>query len=74
LMGALLSVGDGRRSPHWPASLLDLQSRAGDVQVAPAHGLTLVEVGYPVDDELADRAKATRNRRANRPDSECSER
>ena len=64
LVGALLSVGDGRRSPDWPASLLDLPSRAGDVQVAPAHGLTLVAVGYPPDDELASRTVITRTARA----------
>jgi len=64
LIGALLAVGDGRRSPDWPASLLALSTRAGDVQVAPAHGLTLVEVGYPPDEELGNRAKSTRTLRA----------
>jgi tRNA pseudouridine38-40 synthase len=33
------------------------------VTVAPAHGLTLVEVGYPPDGELAARAATTRRRR-----------
>jgi tRNA pseudouridine38-40 synthase len=47
----------------WPASLLDVDRRADDVGVAPAHGLTLVEVGYPADDELAARAEQTRARR-----------
>ena len=47
LVGALLAVGEGRRAADWPASLLTLDRRAGDVTVAPAHGLTLVEVGYP---------------------------
>jgi tRNA pseudouridine38-40 synthase len=63
LVGALLAVGEGRRGVDWPASLLDVDRRADDVGVAPAHGLTLVEVGYPADDELAARAEQTRARR-----------
>jgi len=31
--------------------------------LAPAHGLTLVEVGYPADEALAARAQVTRRRR-----------
>ncbi|MBA3339075.1 MAG: tRNA pseudouridine(38-40) synthase TruA [Geodermatophilaceae bacterium] len=64
VVGALLAVGDGRRSPDWPAALLALPARAGDVQVAPALGLTLFEVGYPPDDGLAKRMKITRATRA----------
>jgi tRNA pseudouridine38-40 synthase len=64
LVGALIAVGEGRRPVGWPVSLLDRDRRADDVPVAPAHGLTLVEVGYPPDDELAARAAQTRARRA----------
>ncbi len=65
LVGALLAVGDGRRPVAWPASLLDRGDRAGEVMVAPAHGLTLVAVGYPDDPlDYARRAEITRNRRA----------
>jgi len=63
LVGALLAVGDGRHDPSWPASKLALTVRADDVPVAPAHGLTLVEVGYPPADELAARIAVTRRRR-----------
>ena len=63
LVGALLAVGDGRRPPSWPGSLLTLPKRADAVVVAPAHGLTLVEVGYPPDSELADRSERTRRLR-----------
>jgi len=63
LVGALLAVGEGRRDPAWPATLLERDERAGDVSVAPPHGLTLVEVGYPPVDELATRAETTRARR-----------
>jgi tRNA pseudouridine38-40 synthase len=65
LVGALLAVGDGRRPIDWPASLLERGDRASEVMVAPAHGLTLVAVGYPDDPaEYARRAEITRNRRA----------
>ncbi len=60
LVGALLAVGDGRRPPDWPAGLLRHAARASGVTVAPAHGLTLVGVDYPDDDQLADRARQTR--------------
>jgi len=60
LVGALLAVGEGRRPPEWPAAQLTRTDRSGEVTVAPAHGLTLREVGYPPDSELAARAEATR--------------
>jgi tRNA pseudouridine38-40 synthase len=66
LVGAMLVVGDGRREPDWPASLLSRRERAGEVTVAPAHGLTLVRVGYP-SDRYGERAEATRRRRQLRP-------
>jgi tRNA pseudouridine38-40 synthase len=60
LIGALLAVGDGRHPPGWPAALLTAGERSGAVTVAPAHGLTLTGVDYPLDAELAARAAATR--------------
>jgi tRNA pseudouridine38-40 synthase len=64
LVGALLAVGEGRRPPEWPAGLLPRTERASDVPVAPAHGLTLVAVDYPLDRDLAARGLVTRARRA----------
>ncbi|WP_199515822.1 tRNA pseudouridine(38-40) synthase TruA [Nucisporomicrobium flavum] len=64
LVGAMLTVGDGRRDPGWPAKLLTLRERSSEVTVAPAHGLTLVAVGYPDESEYAERADATRRLRA----------
>ncbi|MCT2587297.1 tRNA pseudouridine(38-40) synthase TruA [Actinophytocola gossypii] len=61
LVGAMTAVGEGRRPADWPASLLTATERANAVTVAPAHGLTLVAVDYPPDDELAARAERTRN-------------
>jgi tRNA pseudouridine38-40 synthase len=64
LVGALLAVGDGRRPPEWPASLLTRRERANDVMVVAPHGLTLVEVGYPDDPaEWERRARLTRRMR-----------
>jgi tRNA pseudouridine38-40 synthase len=63
LVGAMLAVGDGRREPDWPARLLTLRERSSEVRVAPAHGLTLVEVGYADEADYARRADATRRLR-----------
>ena len=63
LTGALLVVGEGRRPVGWPADVLRAAHRDGAVPVVPAHGLTLTEVGYPPDAELAERAERTRRRR-----------
>jgi tRNA pseudouridine38-40 synthase len=60
LVGALLAVGDGRHPQDWPAGLLRYTARASGVTVAPAHGLTLVGVDYPNDEQLAARAEQTR--------------
>jgi tRNA pseudouridine38-40 synthase len=60
LVGALLAVGEGRRGPEWPAQVLARGVRDPGVTVAPAHGLTLVEVRYPPDANLATRAEQTR--------------
>lgn len=64
LVGAMLTVGDGRREPDWPSSLLRLRERSSAITVAPAHGLTLIEVGYPAASDYAERADATRRLRA----------
>jgi tRNA pseudouridine38-40 synthase len=64
LVGAMLVAGDGRRLVDWPASLLTRRERSSEVTVAPAHGLTLVAVGYPDDPaEYARRAVLTRRLR-----------
>ena len=64
MVGAMLAVGDGRRSWDWPASLLSRRERANEVMVAPAYGLTLVAVEYPDDPgEYALRAETTRRLR-----------
>jgi tRNA pseudouridine38-40 synthase len=63
LVGCLLSVGEGRRPVSWPAQVLADARRGGGTMVAAPHGLTLEEIVYPPEHELADRADVTRARR-----------
>jgi tRNA pseudouridine38-40 synthase len=63
LVGCLLAIGEGRRSVDWAAEVLTASRRESAVAVAPAHGLTLEEVGYPPDAELGARVEITRARR-----------
>jgi tRNA pseudouridine38-40 synthase len=63
LVGALLAVGEHRREPGWCATLLTSTHRSSDFAAAPPHGLTLVGVDYPPDDELDARTKVTRDLR-----------
>ncbi len=73
LVGALVAVSTGRREPDWLVGLLNTRERAGDIRVMPPGGLTLEEVGYPRDRELAARAVEARARRTlDSPDSPVS--
>ena len=63
LVGAALAVGEGRRTVEWMTALLDERERAASVAVAPAHGLSLVGVEYPADEDLAARNMQTRETR-----------
>jgi len=60
LVGAMVAVGEGRREPGWAAEVLRRGERDPSVTVLHAHGLTLEEVAYPPDDELAAQAAAAR--------------
>jgi len=61
LVGALVSVGSGQRDTRWLAAVTAGAARVPDVQVMPAHGLTLEEVGYPPDADLARRGRESRS-------------
>jgi tRNA pseudouridine38-40 synthase len=63
LVGCLVAVGDGRRPPAWAGEVLAVATRNSSVVVVPAHGLTLEQVAYPPDADLAARAAASRSRR-----------
>ena len=65
LVGAGLAVGQGRKPVTWPGELLAARTRESAAPVAPPHGLTLEEIVYPADDELA--AQAERARTTRRP-------
>ena len=64
LVGAVVAVGSGRISERELVSLRDARERTSRFTVMPAHGLSLEEIAYPADDELAARAVQTRARRA----------
>lgn len=63
LVGACVAVGEGRLDVDDVVDIRDAQERVPEVKVLAARGLTLTEVGYPVDDLLAQRADQTRARR-----------
>jgi tRNA pseudouridine38-40 synthase len=64
LTGCLVVVGEGSREPGWVTQVLAARRRDPAVTVMPAHGLTLEEVGYPAEAELAARARVTRATRS----------
>lgn len=64
LVGALLAVGEHRRPVSWCGELLTATDRSSDFAAAPAHGLTLMGVDYPPDDQLAARNLITRDLRS----------
>ena len=63
LVGAVLPVGAGRRPVDWPAQVLAAGVRDAGVTVVSPAGLTLEEVTYPPDDQLAVRAEQARSTR-----------
>jgi tRNA pseudouridine38-40 synthase len=64
LVGACIAVGEGKLEVGTVTALRDALERTSEFKVVPAKGLTLVEVGYPDDADLAERAERTRARRA----------
>jgi tRNA pseudouridine38-40 synthase len=63
LVGCLIAIGEGRRPVAWAGEILRAETRDPAVPVVHAHGLTLEQVAYPADDELAARAVQTRAKR-----------
>jgi tRNA pseudouridine38-40 synthase len=60
LVGALAAVAAGQRDHDWLAAITDRRVRDSTIPVMPAAGLTLEEVGYPADHELASRVLQAR--------------
>lgn len=63
LVGCCLRVGEGSRGIDFASEMLALNSRSSHIPLAPAKGLSLVQVDYPADADLAARAAQTRDRR-----------
>lgn len=63
LVGACVAAGEGRFAPGRAVGIRDEAQRTSEFIVVPARGLTLAEVGYPPDAELASRAEQTRAKR-----------
>lgn len=63
LVGACVAVGEGKLAVDDLVRLRNARERTSEFKVMPAKGLTLLEVGYPADDELAARAVQTRGLR-----------
>jgi tRNA pseudouridine38-40 synthase len=63
IVGALIAAGEGKASPDDVAEKLAKRTRVGSYKVQPAQGLTLIEIGYPADDELEAQAERARNMR-----------
>ena len=60
LVGCMVAVGEGRRTPEWAGEVLLAAERDPGVTVMHAHGLTLEEVAYPADADLGTQAEAAR--------------
>jgi tRNA pseudouridine38-40 synthase len=63
LVGATVSVGEGKVEVTRLTGIRTESVRTSEFKVMPATGLTLVEIGYPDDAALAERAEQTRARR-----------
>ncbi len=60
LVGALVTVADGRRPADWLRTVATAVERVSTVEVIAAGGLTLEEVGYPDPARMAARAREAR--------------
>ena len=60
LVGALVAVATGHRDHEWLAMITERGVRDSTITVMPPAGLTLEEVGYPADHELAARVLEAR--------------
>jgi tRNA pseudouridine38-40 synthase len=64
IVGALLAVGQGRATSAKVKELLEKANREGSYKVVSPHGLTLLRIGYPADDQLAAQAEKAQNLRS----------
>lgn len=64
IIGALIAVGEGKADRQDVARILKQASRVGSFKVALPQGLTLLEIGYPPDEQLASQAEMAKNLRS----------
>ena len=64
IVGALIAVGQGRATPAKVKELLEKANREGSYKVVAPHGLTLLGIGYPPNDQLATQAEKAQNLRS----------
>ncbi|MFM1973127.1 MAG: hypothetical protein RLZZ345_211 [Actinomycetota bacterium] len=64
IVGALIAVGQGRATPAKIKQLLEQTNREGSYKVVSPHGLSLLAIGYPPDDQLAAQAEKAQNLRS----------
>jgi tRNA pseudouridine38-40 synthase len=64
IVGALIAVGQGRATPSKIKQLLEQTNREGSYKVVSPHGLSLLGIGYPPDDQLAAQAEKAQNLRS----------
>jgi tRNA pseudouridine38-40 synthase len=60
LIGALVAVATGQRDHEWLVGVTEHAVRESTIMVMPPTGLTLEEVGYPADHQLAARVLEAR--------------
>ena len=63
IVGALIAVGEGRAKRQDVVQRLQSGNRKGAYKVVSSRGLTLLEIGYPADSDLAAQADRTRDHR-----------
>ena len=75
LVGAVLSIGEGKRDKQWLVEYLNQRERSSGLFIAPAHALTLDSVEYPAESEFVSRIEQTLNMRPDLVEAatQCSE-
>ncbi|MEY3537298.1 MAG: hypothetical protein RL645_112 [Actinomycetota bacterium] len=64
IVGALIAVGKGQATSSDVRATLERASRTQSYRVVAAQGLTLIEIGYPADELLAQQAELAKNLRS----------
>ena len=68
IVGALMAVGGGTSNAEDVGAILAAKSREDMFKVVAPKGLTLMEIGYPADDQLAAQAVITKVQRSSSED------